>query len=92
MDEITVRYYLQHIYDQYNPYEQQRFPERFLIFRAMQYIAYAKYMLKKDYPLIAEPVIQEIDHITWAGLKAEFPEKQLVIYDSFHARTSLPAR
>ena len=70
MDEITVRYYLQHVYDQYDPYEQKCLPKRFLIFCAMQYITYAQHMLKKDYSLVTETVIQKIDHISGAGLKA----------------------
>ena len=85
MDEHAVRDDLYHIDQEYDTDEQKGLPEGLLVFRAVQDIAYAQHMLQKDDPLVAEAVVKEIDHVSGAGLKEEFPHEELVAQYFFHA-------
>jgi hypothetical protein len=71
--EKAVRNDLYHIDQKDDADEKQCFPEWLLVFGTMQYITDAQHMLQEDDSLISETVIQEIDHISGAGLKAESP-------------------
>ena len=85
VDEEPVRNNLQHVHRQDDSDDEKRFPERLLKLRAAKHIADAEHVLQEDDPLIAERVVEEINHIARARLKTQFPEENLIFPNMFHA-------
>ena len=78
VDKKAVRNNLQNVKRKNQANVKKCLSKRLVEFCTAQYITDSQYMLQKDYSLIAEGVVEVINHIKGAGLKTELPEVNLI--------------